>query len=79
MEIVSKEKVVMTIENLLSTLDLLESQVALRVNHVLTNKENDVIHSVEIIQAYVGNMEEKIFRLVNEGRFVSPRIDMLAV
>ncbi|WP_379968453.1 hypothetical protein [Ectobacillus sp. sgz5001026] len=79
MEIVSKEKVVMTIENLLSTLDLLESQVTLRVNHVLTNKENDVIHSVEIIQAYVGNMEETIFRLVNEGRFVSHRIDMLAV
>ena len=79
MEIVSKEKVVMTIENLLSTLDLLESQVTLRVNHVLTNKENDVIHSVEIIQAYVENMEENIFRLVNEGRFVSHRIDMLAV
>lgn len=79
MEIVSKEKVVMTIENLLSTLDLLESQVKLRVNHVLTNKENDVIHSVEIIQSYVGNMEENIFRFVNEGRFVSHRIEMLAV
>lgn len=79
MEIVSKEKVVMTIENLLSTLDLLESQVTLRVNHVLTNKENDVIHSIEIIQAYVGNMEENIFRLVNEGKFASHRIDMLAV
>ncbi|WP_416826703.1 hypothetical protein [Ectobacillus polymachus] len=69
MVIVSKEKVVTTIDELLSTLDLLEMQVTLRVNHVLKNKENEMIHTVEIIESYVGHMETKQFRNIGEGNW----------
>ncbi|WP_028402741.1 hypothetical protein [Ectobacillus panaciterrae] len=79
MKVVPKESVMKQIEELVSTLDLLEMNITLRVNHTIKHKEDDVLDGTEIIHAHVAHMEAKMVRHLEEGNWLKSAISLHAL
>jgi hypothetical protein len=79
MKVVPKENALQQMEELISSFDLLETNIALRVNHVLQYKENQVLEYAEIIAVRVTHMEEKLTRHSEEGWWLRTYMHALPV
>jgi hypothetical protein len=79
MKVVPKENIVKQIDELLSTLDLLETNMALRVHHAIKHKEDEVLDGAEIIHAHVAHMETKMVHHLEEGNWLKSTLSLNAL
>lgn len=70
MKTVQKESILKTMDQMLSTLDLLEMNISLRVNHALKDKREFVNNKVEITEMHIQHMESKIVHHEEKGSWL---------
>lgn len=70
MKAVQKEAIMKTMDQMLSTLDLLEMNISLRVNHALKDKRECVNDKVEITEMHIQHMESKIVHHEEKGSWL---------
>ncbi|MFD0768497.1 hypothetical protein ACFQZ1_06170 [Bacillus sp. CGMCC 1.60114] len=70
MKMVQKDDVMKKMDQLLNTLDLLEMNVSLRVNHALKDKREFVANKAEIMEMHIKHMETKLLHHEEKGNWV---------
>ncbi|WP_242217455.1 hypothetical protein [Bacillus cereus group sp. BfR-BA-01380] len=70
MKMVQKEDVMKKMDQILNTLDLLEMNVSLRVDHALKDKREFVVNKVEVMEMHMKHMETKLLNHEEKGNWV---------
>lgn len=70
MKMVQKEDVMKKMDQMLNTLDLLEMNMSLRVNHALKDKREFVVNKAEIMEMHIKHMEAKLLQHEEKGNWV---------
>ena len=60
MAMVQKEDVMKTMDQMLSSLDLLEMNIGIRMNHALKDKSEKIRNKIEITEMHIEHMENKL-------------------
>ncbi|MFX3622780.1 MAG: hypothetical protein ACE3JP_01735 [Ectobacillus sp.] len=76
MKVIPKDSIVNELDQLLSALDLFEMNMALRVNHALKHKEDDVVDGAEIIHVHVAHMESRLNHHLEEGNWLKNKLSL---
>ncbi|MEI4800825.1 hypothetical protein ACIGHG_00195 [Bacillus sp. NPDC077411] len=70
MKMVQKEDVMKKMDQMLNTLDLLEMNVSLRVDHALKDKREFIVNKVEVMEMHMKHMETKLLNHKEKGNWV---------
>ncbi|MCP8968793.1 hypothetical protein [Ectobacillus ponti] len=71
MEMVSKHAVLNGMDSLLNTLDLLDMQMTLRINHTVKHKEESLLDRMDVLHVSLTHMEGKLERHLEEGDWLA--------
>ena len=67
MAMVQKEDVMKTMDQMLSSLDLLEMNIGIRMNHALKDKSEKICNKIEITEMHIEHMENKLVHHEEKG------------
>ena len=70
MAMVQKEDVMNTMDQMLSSLDLLEMNIGIRMNHALKDKSEKICNKIEITEMHIEHMENKLVHHEEKGNWV---------
>ncbi|HDR7792620.1 TPA: hypothetical protein QCY19_001158 [Bacillus luti] len=70
MAMVQKEDVMKKMDQMLSSLDLLEMNIGIRMNHALKDKSEKICNKIEIAEMYIEHMENKLVHHEEKGNWV---------
>ncbi|PEA08257.1 hypothetical protein CN425_03235 [Bacillus cereus] len=70
MAMVQKEDVIKKMDQMLSSLDLLEMNIGIRMNHALKDKGENICNKIEITEMHIEHMENKLVHHEEKGNWI---------
>lgn len=70
MAMVQKEDVMKRMDQMLSSLDLLEMNIGIRMNHALKDASEKICNKIEITEMHIEHMENKLVHHEEKGNWI---------